>query len=108
MYSAITGEVAEQGMRFTQLVITSRFYSELDQFMLLRFRAVQVRHHWLIVPKPSWPNPGKTGLTMKFLEADEQGNQLFTFEHSKEYQAVQQQFFQAVESMQPDYIVVSC
>ena len=44
---------------------------------------------------------------MKFLEADEQGNQLFTFEHSKEYQAVQQQFFQAVESMQPDYIVVS-
>jgi len=70
-----------------------------------RTRAVQVRHHWLIVPKPSWPNPGKTGLTMKFLEADEQGNQLFTFEHSKEYQAVQQQFVQAVDSMQPDYIV---
>ena len=44
---------------------------------------------------------------MKFLESDDQGNQLFTFEHSKDYQAVQQQFFQAVESMHPDFIVVS-
>ena len=49
----------------------------------------------------------QTGLTMKFLESDEQGNQMFTFEHSTDYQAVQQQFFEAVETMNPDYIVVS-
>ena len=44
---------------------------------------------------------------MKFLESDEQGNQVFTFEHSADYQAVQRQFFEAVETMHPDYIVVS-
>merc|ERR1719376_677528 len=64
-----------------------------------------VKHHWLIVPKPSWPHPGKNGLSMKFLESDEDGNQIFTFDHSKDYQEVQQQFYQAVESIQPDYIV---
>ena len=72
-----------------------------------RTRAHSRHAHWLIVPKPSWPNPGKTGLGMKFLDADNQGNQNFTFEHSKDYQAVQKQFYQAVESMHPDYIVVS-
>ena len=44
---------------------------------------------------------------MKFLESDEQGNQVFTFEHSADYQVVQRQFFEAVETMHPDYIVVS-
>ena len=46
-------------------------------------------------------------MTMKFLESDEQGNQVFTFEHSADYQVVQRQFFEAVETMHPDYIVVS-
>ena len=29
----------------------------------------------LIVPKPGWPSPGKTGLSMKFVESDDNGNQ---------------------------------
>ena len=61
--------------------------------------------HSLIAPKPTWPNPGKTGLTMKFLDSDKSGNQYFTFDHNSAYQAVQRQFFDAVESMNPDFIV---
>lgn len=61
--------------------------------------------HSLIAPKPTWPNPGKTGLTMRFLDSDKSGNQYFTFEHNSAYQAVQRQFFDAVESMNPDFIV---
>ena len=61
--------------------------------------------HALIAPKPTWPNPGKTGLSMRFLDSDKQGNQYFTFEHNSSYQAVQRQFFDAVESMNPDFIV---
>ena len=44
---------------------------------------------------------------MRFLESDKQGNQHFTFEHSPSYQTVQKRFYGAVESMNPDFIVVS-
>ena len=44
---------------------------------------------------------------MRFLESDKQGNQHFTFEHSSPYQMVQKRFYGAVESMNPDLIVVS-
>ena len=44
---------------------------------------------------------------MQFLDSDAAGNQFFSFEHSQSYQAVQQEFFLAVESMHPDAIVVS-
>ena len=63
--------------------------------------------HWLVVPKPSWPQPGKTGLLMKFLESDRNGNQYFTFEHSPSYQLVQKRFFHAVDSLNPEFIIVS-
>ena len=61
--------------------------------------------HSLIAPKPTWPNPGKTGLGMRFLDSDKHGNQYFTFEHNVAYQTVQRQFFQAVESINPDVII---
>ena len=44
---------------------------------------------------------------MRFLESDKQGSQHFTFEHSSSYQMVQKRFYGAVESMNPDFIVVS-
>ncbi len=44
---------------------------------------------------------------MRFVESDAHGNQFFAFEHSPRYQAVQKLFFQAVESMFPENIVVS-
>lgn len=43
---------------------------------------------------------------MRFVESDDSGNQYFAFEHSPAYQAVQRQFFEAVDSMNPDFIVV--
>ena len=62
--------------------------------------------HWLVVPKPSWPQPGKTGLAMKFLESDKNSYQYFTFEHSPSYQVVQKRFFYAVDSLNPEFIIV--
>lgn len=53
----------------------------------------------LHVPKP--------GITMELLET--RGDvHFFTFEHSKSYQAIQFQFLDAVETFNPDNIVVSC
>lgn len=43
---------------------------------------------------------------MKFLESDRDGNQYFAFEHSSQYRSVQQDFFDAVNGMDPDSIVV--
>ena len=44
---------------------------------------------------------------MKFLESDRSGNQYFTFEHSPSYQMVQKRFFHAVDSLNPEFIIVS-
>ena len=87
------------GLRFGFLLITKSGHSG--------HRAHPRTSHWLVVPKPSWPQPGKTGLSMKFLESDPYGNQIFTFEHSPSYQNVQKRFFHAVDSLNPEFIVVS-
>eukprot|EP00095_Tigriopus_kingsejongensis_P000320 maker-scaffold292_size219010-snap-gene-1.35 protein:Tk00320 transcript:maker-scaffold292_size219010-snap-gene-1.35-mRNA-1 annotation:"transcription factor 25" len=70
-----------------------------------RHRAPLRSTHNIVVPKPNWPNPGKTGLTMKFVRSEPNGNQVFAFHHNTEYQTVQKHFLQAVESMNPDFIV---
>lgn len=44
---------------------------------------------------------------MRFIDSDSEGNQYFAFEHSLQYQGVQKDFYLAVESMNPDFIVVS-
>ena len=45
------------------------------------------------------------GLSMRLLETKDDLH-FFTFEHSKQYQSVQIQFIEAVESFNPDNIVV--
>ena len=57
---------------------------------------------WLVAPKPSWPQPGKTGLAMNILSY-----QYFTFEHSPIYQLVQKRFIHAVESQNLEHIIAS-
>ena len=42
-------------------------------------------NHSLIAPKPTWPKPGKTGLTMRFLDSAKNGNQYFTFKQCLNY-----------------------
>ncbi|XP_033626213.1 transcription factor 25-like [Asterias rubens] len=63
-------------------------------------RKTYQRSTWLVNPKAEWPHIGKTGLSMTQLET-KGGNHFFTLEHSKDYQQVQFQFLDAVESMNP-------
>lgn len=46
-----------------------------------------------------------TGISMTLLQSKD-GIQYFTFEHSRDYQQVQFKFLDAVESMDPNNIVV--
>ncbi|XP_006860317.1 PREDICTED: transcription factor 25 [Chrysochloris asiatica] len=60
---------------------------------------------WLTNPKSTWPRYSKPGLSMRLLET-KKGGSTFAFEHSEEYQQVQHRFLMAVESMEPNNIVV--
>lgn len=58
----------------------------------------------VLVSQKNWPHLGKPGFSMNLLET--KGDvYYFAFEHSKQYQAVQLQFLEAVESFNPDNIV---
>lgn len=57
----------------------------------------------LVSPK-NWPHLQKPGLSMRMLNKTEDIHH-FKFEHSKQYQSVQMQFVEAVESFNPDNIV---
>ncbi|XP_031513861.1 transcription factor 25 isoform X1 [Papio anubis] len=60
---------------------------------------------WLTTPKSTWPRYSKPGLSMRLLES-RKGLSFFAFEHSEEYQQAQHKFLVAVESMEPNNIVV--
>ncbi|KAI4559173.1 hypothetical protein MJT46_019928, partial [Ovis ammon polii x Ovis aries] len=60
---------------------------------------------WLTTPKSTWPRYTKPGLSMRLLES-RKGRSAFAFEHSEEYQQTQHKFLAAVESMEPNNIVV--
>ncbi|KAM4797900.1 LOW QUALITY PROTEIN: ribosome quality control complex subunit TCF25-like [Urocitellus parryii] len=60
---------------------------------------------WLTTPKSTWPRYSKPGLSMRPLES-KKGLSFFAFEHSEEYQQAQHKFLVAVESMEPNNIVV--
>nr|XP_031292579.1 transcription factor 25 isoform X1 [Camelus dromedarius] len=60
---------------------------------------------WLTTPKSAWPRYTKPGLSMRLLES-KKGRSSFAFEHSEEYQQTQHKFLAAVESMEPNNIVV--
>lgn len=63
-----------------------------------------LRSTWLVSPKENWPQIGKPGLSMKLVET-KNGVHYFTYEHSLNYQQVQMRFLEAVESLNPDFIV---
>ncbi|XP_077165573.1 ribosome quality control complex subunit TCF25 isoform X2 [Paroedura picta] len=64
-----------------------------------------LRSTWMTVLKSTWPRHSKTGLSMRLLES-KRGVQHFTFEHHREYQQVQFKFLDAVESMDPNNLVL--
>ncbi|XP_006531361.1 ribosome quality control complex subunit TCF25 isoform X5 [Mus musculus] len=60
---------------------------------------------WLTTPKSTWPRYSKPGLSMRLLES-KKGLSFFAFDHNEEYQQAQHKFLVAVESMEPNNIVV--
>uniref|UniRef100_A0A670Z1T5 Transcription factor 25 n=1 Tax=Pseudonaja textilis TaxID=8673 RepID=A0A670Z1T5_PSETE len=64
-----------------------------------------VRSTWLTAPKDTWPRHSRTGISMVLLETRHR-EQHFAFEHSREYQLVQFKFLDAVESMDPNNLVL--
>ncbi|XP_056109074.1 transcription factor 25 [Rhinichthys klamathensis goyatoka] len=63
------------------------------------------RCSWMTVYKDTWPRFSRPGISMSLVESKD-GIQHFTFEHNRDYQQVQFKFFDAVESMDPNNIVV--
>ncbi|KAG2470098.1 TCF25 factor, partial [Polypterus senegalus] len=63
------------------------------------------RSTWITTFKNTWPRYSKPGISMKLLETKD-GVHYFTFEHNREYQQAQFKFLDAVESMDPNNIVV--
>ncbi|GLH05192.1 Transcription factor 25 [Gryllus bimaculatus] len=63
---------------------------------------IPIRSYYLVNPKETWPRLGKTGISMKVEKID--GNTVFKYVHSPEYQKVQQRFLFAVDSLNPDNI----
>ena len=61
---------------------------------------------WLSQPNPNWAHMPKLGLSMDLLDTSD-GFLHFSFRHSKEYQKVQLLFLTALESHNPENIVVS-
>lgn len=62
------------------------------------------KNTYLVQPKDTWPHLGKSGLSMELVETNSNG-QHFVFVHNKEYQKVQFQFLDAVESLNPQIII---
>uniref|UniRef100_A0A8D8W1L3 Transcription factor 25 n=1 Tax=Cacopsylla melanoneura TaxID=428564 RepID=A0A8D8W1L3_9HEMI len=69
-----------------------------------------VKQTILVNIKDTWPPVGKPGISMKLLNKtafSSDGSILqFVFEHSVQYQQVQMKFLEAVESLNPDNIVM--
>ncbi|XP_057655080.1 transcription factor 25 [Diorhabda carinulata] len=63
-----------------------------------------VKQTTMINCKENFPNVGKSGLSMSYLE-NKNNIQYFTYEHSQNYRQVQNKFLDAVESLDPDKIV---
>uniref|UniRef100_A0A8C9WRR9 Transcription factor 25 (basic helix-loop-helix) n=1 Tax=Scleropages formosus TaxID=113540 RepID=A0A8C9WRR9_SCLFO len=63
------------------------------------------RSTWMTAPKDTWPRFSRPGISMSLQESRE-GLQYFTFVHNRDYQQVQFKFLDAVESMDPNNIVV--
>ncbi|XP_041454564.1 transcription factor 25-like [Lytechinus variegatus] len=59
---------------------------------------------WLVTAKQSWPKMTKTGLSMIHITTEGRYH-IFEYEHSKDYQNIQFDFLDAVETMNPANIM---
>lgn len=74
-----------------------------------RGRIGHLKKTWLVCPRDNWTPIGKSGLTMSLdYSVETTGNeQYFVYEHSTSYKQIQLKFLQAVESLNPENIIVS-
>lgn len=74
-----------------------------------RGRPGHLKKTWLVSARENWPPIGKSGLSMSLDQnADsKEGIQYFVYDHNFSYRQTQMKFLQAVESLNPDNIVVS-
>lgn len=74
-----------------------------------RGRSGHLKKTWLICPRDNWPPIGKSGLSMSLDNSMENTGtvQYFIYEHSTSYKQIQLKFLQAVESLNPENIIVS-
>lgn len=75
-------------------------------------RSGNIKKTWLISPQDNtWVIPSKSGLSMSLDNSVETGYehkaQYFVYEHSASYKEIQHKFLQAVESLNPENIIVS-
>lgn len=78
-----------------------------------RNRNSRLRHlkkTWLVSARDNWPPITKFGLSMSLDHTMPSTNnvQYFVYDHSPSYRQVQLKFLQAVESLNPENIVVCC
>ncbi len=64
------------------------------------------RFNSIVTKKPTWPPYYRNGLQMKLLNNPNSDILEFTFEHEKEYQQIQFDFLDAVDSLDHNHIVV--
>ncbi|RDD42388.1 Transcription factor 25 [Trichoplax sp. H2] len=69
----------------------------------VRNKRTTYRSTWLTYPKETWPPMIKLGLTMSLIE-HKNGIYYFTFEHQPDYQKIQFQFLDAVDTYDPNAI----
>ncbi|KMQ98420.1 transcription factor 25 [Lasius niger] len=74
-----------------------------------RGRFGHLKKTWLVCPRDNWPPIGKSGLTMSLdYSVETTGNvQYFAYEHSTSYKQIQLKFLQAVESLNPENIIIA-
>lgn len=73
-------------------------------------RSGLLKKTWLISPKDNWPPITKSGLSMSLDDTMNSASnvQYFVYEHGPSYRQVQLKFLDAVESLDPQNIIVRC
>jgi hypothetical protein len=86
--------------------LRKKFGSRVIDSEIIRGRNTKIKRYILIQPKADWP-PCNGGPSMTLISKNE-GLAYFSLNHSKNYQAVQSEFYALVETHNPDHIIQLC
>nr|CAG4645738.1 EOG090X0BCY [Lynceus sp. MCZ IZ 141354] len=74
-----------------------------DQKRRVRGR-IHIKPTWLVTPNMHWAQMGKSGLSCS-IDCHKDNCTYFKYEHKREYRKIQQQFWAAVDSLNPENII---